>query len=108
MRKAANNQPRSRSDERLIKGLRNEIREHHGELEKSKNVIAELKRQRATKIEERRQYLNQLKRGHEKIVASLNRKVVALEGKTVKQARDFEINRGHCYDLLAQMEVEVQ
>jgi len=101
-------QPRSRSDEQLIKRLENEVREWRDELEKSENIMAELKAQWATRTEERRQYLNQLKRDHEKIVANLKRKVVALEGKAVRQARDFETESGHCYNLLAQMEAEVQ
>ncbi|XP_070015540.1 uncharacterized protein [Nicotiana sylvestris] len=70
--------------------------------------MAELKAQWATRTGERCQYLNQLKRDHEKIVANLKRKVVALEGKAVRQARDFETESGHCYNLLAQMEAEVQ
>ncbi|XP_070009531.1 uncharacterized protein [Nicotiana sylvestris] len=61
--------------------------------------MAELKARWATKTEERRQYLNQLKRDHEKIVANLKRKVVALEGKAVRQARDFETESGYCYNL---------
>ncbi|XP_070026268.1 uncharacterized protein [Nicotiana sylvestris] len=42
--------------------------------------MAELKAQWATRTEERRQYLTQLKWDHEKIVDNLKRKVVALEG----------------------------
>lgn len=91
LRIAPDKQPWSRSDVRLIEGMENEVRECRDELEKSENVMAELKAQWAMRIEERLQYLNELKRVHEKIVANLKRKVVALEGKTVKQARYFEI-----------------
>ncbi|XP_070025243.1 uncharacterized protein [Nicotiana sylvestris] len=101
-------QPRSRSDEQLVKRLESEVRERRDELGKSEKAMAELKAQWATRTEERRQYLNQLKRDHEKIVANLKRKVVALEGKAVRQARDFETESRHCYNLLAQMEAEVQ
>ncbi|XP_070004127.1 uncharacterized protein [Nicotiana sylvestris] len=72
MRIAANNQQRSLSDERLIKGVKREIGDCRDELK------------------------------------SLKRKVVTLEDKAVKQAKAFETESGHYYDLLARMEVEIQ
>ncbi|XP_070008108.1 uncharacterized protein [Nicotiana sylvestris] len=87
IRIAADNQQRNRSDERLIKGL-----EAHWE----------------KRTEERNRYLQQLKRDHEQTIANLKRKVATLEDKAAKQARTFEAENRHCYDLLAQMEVEIQ
>lgn len=74
-------------------------------MERSENVRVELKAQWATRADECRQYLDQLKWDHEKIVADLKRKADTLEGIAVKQSRDFEIEIGHYYNLLAQMEV---
>ncbi|XP_070017865.1 uncharacterized protein [Nicotiana sylvestris] len=108
LRMAPDKQPRSRSDEQLIKVLKNEVREWRDGLEKSENVMAELKEQWGTRADNRRRYLNQLKCDHEKTVANMKRKVATLEGKAVKQAEDFQIESRHCYDLLAQIEVEVQ
>ncbi|XP_070019550.1 uncharacterized protein [Nicotiana sylvestris] len=108
LRMAPDKQPRSRSDEQLVKGLKNEVREWRDGLEKSENVMAELKTQWGTRAYKRRRYLNQLKRDHEKTLANMKRKVATLEVKAVKQAEDFQIKSGHYYHLLAQMEVEVQ
>ncbi|XP_075093117.1 uncharacterized protein LOC142172930 [Nicotiana tabacum] len=105
---APDKQPRSRSDEQLIKGLKNEVREWRDGLEKSENIMAKLKAQWGTRADKRRRYLNQLKHDHEKALANMKRNVATLEGKAVKQAEDFQIESGHCYDLLAQMEVEVR
>ncbi|XP_070011385.1 uncharacterized protein [Nicotiana sylvestris] len=108
LRMALDKQPRSRSDEQLIKGLKNEVREWRDGLEKSENVMAELKVRWGTRADKHCRYLNQLKRDHEKTVANMKRKVATLEGKTVKQVEDFQIESGHCYDLLSQMEVEAR
>ncbi|XP_070029874.1 uncharacterized protein [Nicotiana sylvestris] len=93
MRIAANNQQRSQSDEWLIKGMKREIGECQDELKKSEGTIAELRAQW---------------KDYEKAIGSLKRKVVTLEDKAVKQAKTFETESGHCYDLLARMEVEIQ
>ncbi|XP_070023004.1 uncharacterized protein [Nicotiana sylvestris] len=108
LRMALDKQPRSRLDEQLIKGLRSEVREWRDGLEESENVMAELKVQWRTRADKHRRYLNQLKHDHEKTLANMKRKVAALEVKAVEQAEDFQIESRHCYDLLAQMEVEVR
>ncbi|XP_070003527.1 uncharacterized protein [Nicotiana sylvestris] len=108
LRMAPDKQPRSRSDEQLIKGLKNEVREWRDGLEKSENDMAELKVQWSTRADKHRRYLNQLKRDHEKTVANIKRMVATLEGKAVKQAEDFQIESRHYYDLLAQIEVKVR
>ncbi|XP_070005431.1 uncharacterized protein [Nicotiana sylvestris] len=108
IRIAADNQQRSWSDERLIKGLKMEISECRSELENFENTIAGLEAHWAKRTEERNRYLRQLKRDHEQTIANLKRKVATLEDKATKQARTFEAENRHCYDLLAQMEVEIQ
>ncbi|XP_070011293.1 uncharacterized protein [Nicotiana sylvestris] len=52
--------------------------------------------------------MQQLKKDYEKTIASLKRKVITLEDKAAKQSKAFETKSGHCYDLLARMEVEIQ
>ncbi|XP_070021858.1 uncharacterized protein [Nicotiana sylvestris] len=108
LRMAPNKQPRSRSDEQLIRGLKNEVREWRDGLEESENVMPELKVQWGTRADKHSRYLIQLKRNHEKTIANMKRKVATLEGKAVKQTEDFQIKSGHCYDSLAQMEIKVR
>ncbi|XP_070010828.1 uncharacterized protein [Nicotiana sylvestris] len=108
MRITTNNQQRSLSDERLIKGLKKEISECRDELKKSEGTIAELRAQWVKRTEELTHYMQQLKKDYEKTIASLERKMVTLEDKAAKQAKAFETESGHCYDLLARMEGEIQ
>ncbi|XP_070009149.1 uncharacterized protein [Nicotiana sylvestris] len=108
IRIAADNQQRSRSDDRLIKGLKMEIGECRSESENLKNTIAGLETHWAKRTEERNRYLQQLKRDHKQTIANLKRKVATLEDKVFEQARTFEAENRRCYDLLAQMEVEIQ
>jgi len=104
----ADKQPRRRSDEQLIKRLKSEIREWQDGLEKSENVIAELKAQWDTRADKHRRYLNQLKRDHEKTVAKIKREMATLEIKAANQAKDFQIESRYWYDSIAQMKSEVR
>ncbi|XP_070013919.1 uncharacterized protein [Nicotiana sylvestris] len=108
MRLDADKQQRSRSDERLIKGLKTKIVEYRDELKKSEGTIAELQAQWAKRTKERTQYLQQVRKDYENTIANLKRKMITLEDKAAKQAQAFETESGHCYDLLARMEVEIQ
>ncbi|XP_070021923.1 uncharacterized protein [Nicotiana sylvestris] len=90
MRRDADKQQRSRSDERLIKGLKKEIGECRDDLKKSKDTIARLQAQWAKRTKERTQYLQQARKDHEKTIVSLKRKVINLESETAKQAKAFE------------------
>ncbi|XP_070011223.1 golgin IMH1-like [Nicotiana sylvestris] len=108
MRIDVDNQQRSRSDERLIKGLRMEIGECRSESENLENTIAGLEAHWAKRTEKRNQYLQQLKRDHEQTIANLKKKVVTLEDRAAEQARTFEAENRRCHKLLAQMEVEIQ
>ncbi|XP_070008087.1 uncharacterized protein [Nicotiana sylvestris] len=108
MRIAADNQQRSRSDERLTKGLRMEIGECRSASENLENTIAGLEAHWARRTEKRNRYLQRLKRDHEQTIANLKKKVVTLEDRVVEQTRTFEAENRHCHKLLAQMEVEIQ
>ncbi|XP_070021790.1 golgin IMH1-like [Nicotiana sylvestris] len=108
IRIATDNQQRSRSDERLIKSLKMEISECRSESENFENTIAGFEAHWVKKTEERNQYLQQVKRDHKQTIANLKRKVATLEDRATEQARTFEAENRHCYNLLAQMEVEIQ
>ncbi|XP_070029962.1 uncharacterized protein [Nicotiana sylvestris] len=49
-----------------------------------------------------------MKRNYEGTITNLKRKVTTLENEAAKQAKDFKADREHCYDLMAQMEEEMQ
>jgi len=104
----ADRQPRRRSDEQLIKGLKGEIREWRDGLEKSENIIAELRAQWDTRADKHRRYLNQLEGDHEKTVAKIKREMATLEIKAASQAKDFQIESRYWYDSIAQMKLEVR
>ncbi|XP_070015675.1 uncharacterized protein [Nicotiana sylvestris] len=97
----ANNQPRSRSDERLIKALRTEIGESQNE---SENTIAGLEVHWARRTEKRNRHLRQLEKDHERTMANLKGKV----DRAFEQIRTLGVENKHCRKLLAQMEVEIQ
>ncbi|XP_070010842.1 uncharacterized protein [Nicotiana sylvestris] len=107
MRIDADNQQSSRSDERLINGLKKEIIERREDLKKSERAVAQLRAQWAKKTKERKQYLQQVKKEYEKTIAKLKGKMTTLEDKAAKQVEAYEIESGHCYDLLARMEDEI-
>ncbi|XP_070015895.1 uncharacterized protein [Nicotiana sylvestris] len=108
IRMNADEQPRRRLDEQLIKRLIGEIREWQDGLEKSESVIAELRTQWDTRVNKHRRCLNQVKHDHEKTVAKIKREMATLKFKAVKRARDFQLESRYCYDLLAQMKTEVR
>ncbi|XP_070015872.1 uncharacterized protein [Nicotiana sylvestris] len=85
-----------------------EICECQSESENFENTITGLETHWAKRTEERNRYLQQLKRDHKQIIANLKRKVATLENRAFEQARTFEAENRCCYDLLAQMEVEIQ
>jgi len=49
-----------------------------------------------------------MKRKYEGTITSLKREVTTLENEAAKQDKDFKADREHCYDLIAQMEEEMQ
>lgn len=41
-------------------------------------------------------------------VTGLKKRVIATENKMIKQAKDFKVEREHCYTTLAQLEIDLQ
>nr|XP_016512546.1 PREDICTED: pentatricopeptide repeat-containing protein At5g12100, mitochondrial-like [Nicotiana tabacum] len=108
MRIDPDNQQMSRSDERLINRLKKEIIKRRDDLKKSEGAVAQLRAQWAKRTKERTQYLQQVKKEYEKTIAKLKGKMTSLEDKAAKQAEAYEIESGHCYDLLARLEDEIR
>ncbi|XP_070005400.1 uncharacterized protein [Nicotiana sylvestris] len=108
MRIAARNSERSRADERLISSLKKKALECQDDLEKSEANLAKVGAQWAKKAEERAKFVQQMKRKYEGTITSLKRKMTTLENEVAKKAKDFKADREHCYDLMAQMEEEMQ
>ncbi|XP_070004720.1 uncharacterized protein [Nicotiana sylvestris] len=108
MRTAARNSERSRADERLISSLKKKALECQDDLEKSEANLAKVRAQWAKEAEEREKFMQQMKRKYEGTITSMKRKMTTLENEVAKQAKDFKADREHCYDLMAQMEEEIQ
>jgi len=49
-----------------------------------------------------------LKEKYDNEVAGLKKRVIAMENKMIKQAKDFKVEREHCYTSLAQLEIDLQ
>ncbi|XP_070007730.1 uncharacterized protein [Nicotiana sylvestris] len=107
MRTADRNPERSRVDERIISSLKKKTLECQDDLEKSEANLAKVRAQWAKEAGELAKFVQQMKRKYEGTI-SLKRKMTTLENEAAKQAKDFKADREHCYNLVAQMEEEMQ
>ncbi|XP_070013127.1 uncharacterized protein [Nicotiana sylvestris] len=108
MKIAAKNQERSQADERLICGLRKKVIECQDDLEKSEASLARARAQLIKNAEGKVEFVRQLKRKYEGTITDLKKKLTTLENEVAKQARNFKAEREHCYDLMSQMEEDMQ
>ncbi|XP_070029634.1 spindle pole body component 110-like [Nicotiana sylvestris] len=108
MKIAAENQERSRTDERLINGLRRKISKCEDDLEKSEGSLVRARAQLAKNAEGRTEFVRQLKRKYDGEVTNLKKKLTTLENEMSKQKKSFKIEREHCYDLMSQLEEDMQ
>ncbi|XP_070009768.1 spindle pole body component 110-like [Nicotiana sylvestris] len=108
MKIAARNTERSQADERLISSLKKKDLEYQDDLEKSEASLAKVWAQLAENAKGRTQFVQQMKRKYKGTITSVKRKIVTLENEAAKQTKDFKADREHCYDLMAQMEEEMQ
>ncbi|XP_070022296.1 uncharacterized protein [Nicotiana sylvestris] len=77
-------------------------------MEKSEANLAKVRAQWAKEAEEWAKFVQQMKRKYEGTITSLKRKMTTLENEVAKQAKDIKADREHCYDLIAQIEEEMQ
>ncbi|XP_019232631.1 PREDICTED: uncharacterized protein LOC109213303 [Nicotiana attenuata] len=85
--------------------LRAQIREMNIAAE-NPDELARARTQQAKNTKERARLVRQLKEQYNNEVAGLKKRVITVENKMIKQAKDFKAEREHCYDLMAQMEEE--
>nr|XP_016450650.1 PREDICTED: uncharacterized protein LOC107775434 [Nicotiana tabacum] len=108
VRKEANNQPRSRSDQRLINGLNQQLKESQESLEKSEASRARMQVRWEKGTRERRKYLQQVKRGYEMSIEILTETNSTLQERVVRQGREAREERKQCYDMMAIMEAQME
>ncbi|XP_070019970.1 spindle pole body component 110-like [Nicotiana sylvestris] len=108
MKIAAENQERSRADERHINGLRRKVSKYQDDLEKSEVNLARAREQLTKNAEGRAEFVRQLKRKYEGIVTNLKKRLTTLENKMAKQAKNFKAEREHCYALMSHLEEDMQ
>ncbi|XP_070014863.1 uncharacterized protein [Nicotiana sylvestris] len=108
MRIATKNQERSQADERLISGLRKKVIERQNDLEKSEASLARARAQLTKNAEGWAEFVRMLKRKYEGKVTDLKRKLTTFENEIAKQAKNFKAEMEHCYELISQLEEDMQ
>jgi len=108
MKIAAENQERSRANERLINGLRRKVSEYQDDLEKFELNLARARAQMTKNVEGHAEFVRQLKRKYEGTVTNLKKRLTTLENEMAKQAKNFKAEREHCYALMSQLEEDMQ
>ncbi|XP_070017044.1 uncharacterized protein [Nicotiana sylvestris] len=107
MKIAARSQERSQSDKRLINGLKKKVLEYKEDLEKSKVGLARIQVKWIKKAEEKVRFMQQMKRDYEGNIAILRETISTLKEQIFRQARDARTDRKRYYDLMAQMEKQI-
>ncbi|XP_070030028.1 uncharacterized protein [Nicotiana sylvestris] len=108
MKIAAQNLERSRTDEKLINGLRKKVCDYGADLEKTEGELAKARAKLAKNTEERASFVQQLKEKYDKRVMGLKIKLNTHEKEMDKQAKNFKAEREHCYALMSQLEEDLQ
>ncbi|XP_070018222.1 uncharacterized protein [Nicotiana sylvestris] len=105
---AAENPVRSDRDEKLIANLRHKVRDYNFDLNKAESELAKAQKQLAKNADERVRLVKQLRERYDDEVTRLKKRVIATENKMIKQAKNFKVEREHCYTALAQLEIDLQ
>ncbi|XP_019227420.1 PREDICTED: uncharacterized protein LOC109208724 [Nicotiana attenuata] len=105
---AAENPARSAKDEKLIKNLRQKVGEYGSDLNKAEGELARARTKLAKNAEERARLVKQLKEEYDNEVAGSKKRVIIVENKMIKQAKDFKAEREHCYAAMARLERDLQ
>ncbi|XP_070010967.1 uncharacterized protein [Nicotiana sylvestris] len=108
MKTAAENPARSAKDEKLIKNLRQKVDEYGFDLNKAEGELARARTKLSKNVKERAHLVKQLKEKYNNEVVGLHKRVITVENKMIKQAKDFKTEREHCYTAMAQLERDLQ
>nr|XP_009608940.1 uncharacterized protein LOC104102811 isoform X2 [Nicotiana tomentosiformis] len=104
MKIAAETLARSERDEKIITNLRRKVHDYSFDLTKAERDLFNAQARLAKGAEEHPRLAHQLKQKYDKEVAILQKKLVALENKMIKQTKDFKAEREHCYALIYQLQ----
>ncbi|XP_075106599.1 uncharacterized protein LOC142179593 [Nicotiana tabacum] len=108
MKTAAENPVKSAKDEKLIKNPRQKVDEYGFDLNKAEGELARARTKLAKNAEKRARLVKQSKEKYDNEVAGLKKRVITVENKMIKQAKDFKAEREHCYTTMAQLERDLQ
>ncbi|XP_070002904.1 uncharacterized protein [Nicotiana sylvestris] len=108
MKLAAENPVRSSKDEKLINNLRQKVNDCSFNLNKAESELAWARKQLAKNAYERAHLVKQLKEKYDNEVAGLKKRVITMENKTIRQAKDFKAEREQCYTTMARLERDLQ
>ncbi|XP_070013309.1 uncharacterized protein [Nicotiana sylvestris] len=108
MKIAAENLERSRTDEKLINGLRQKMCDNGADFEKAEDELARTQEKLAKNVEERVKFVQQLKGKYDKEVTSLKKTLTTLENEMAQQTKNFKAEKEHCYALMSQLEEGMQ
>ena len=108
MKIAAENPVRSAKDKKLIANLRQKVGDYSFDLNKEESELAKARKQLAKNADERARLVKQLKEKYDDEVARLKKRAITMENKMMKHAKDFKVEREHCYMALAQLEIDFQ
>lgn len=77
-------------------------------MNKAESELTKVRKQLAKNVDERACLVKQLKEKYDDKIAGLKKRVIAMENKMIKQAKDFKVEREHCYTSLVQLEIDLQ
>lgn len=103
----AENQGRSMKDERLIYNLTQKVRDYEDDLQKAESELAKLQARLAKSVEKRAAFVQHMKERYERRVTGWEKAIGNLEGEMDKQAKNFKVEREHCYALMARLEEDL-
>ncbi|XP_070002507.1 uncharacterized protein [Nicotiana sylvestris] len=107
MKIAAESTARSDKDEKIIDNLRQKVGEYNFDLKKEESELTRARKQLAENSTEQAHLIKQLREKYDNEVAGLKKRVIITENKMIKQAKDFRVEREHCYTALAQLEIDL-
>lgn len=108
MKLAAETPVRSERDEKIITNLRWKMYDYCFDLTKAEKDLRSTQTRLSKSAEEHARLAHHLKQKYEKKVATLKKKLVAIENEMVKQVKDFKTEREHCYALIFHLQESMQ
>ncbi|XP_075110775.1 uncharacterized protein LOC107804039 [Nicotiana tabacum] len=107
MKIATENPARNAKDEKLISNLWQKVGEYGFDLKRAEGELSRARTKLAKNAEERARLVQQLKEKYDNGVVGLKKNIIVLKNKMTKQAKDFKVEREHCYALMSHLEKDL-